>query len=143
MKRSFVILFFAVCFFTSCTSMPKRAPKKVVSGFATYNIDEPGLRAAHADLEFDTRVRVINLNNQQAVIVTITDRIPLDPDWVIHVGKMAGDNIGMSKADVTPIKIEVLGRPKYPRRRPAVSPPAESLDITGMTDSPGSGAVPF
>jgi rare lipoprotein A len=143
MKKSFVILFFVVCFFTSCISTPNRAPKKVLSGFATYNIDEPGLRAAHADLEFDTRVRVINLNNQQAVIVTITDRIPFDPDWVIHVGKMAGDNIGMSKADVTPIKIEVLGRPKYPRHQPAVSPSVESLDITDLTDSPGSETASF
>jgi rare lipoprotein A len=143
MKKFFVILFFAVCFFMSCISMPKRAPKQTVSGFATYNTDEPGLKAAHADLEFDTRVRVINLNNQQAVIVTITERIPLDSERVIHIGKMAGDNIGMSKADVTPIKIEVLGRPKHPRRQSNISPPVRRLDITDLVDSPDSGAVSF
>ncbi|WP_411042079.1 RlpA-like double-psi beta-barrel domain-containing protein [Treponema sp. TIM-1] len=114
--------------------MPTRVPQKISSGFATYNIDEPGLRAAHAELEFDTRVRVTNLNNNQAVIVTITERIPFDPNWIIHIGRMAGDNIGMSKTDVTPVKIEVLGRPKYPRYQSKVSPPEEIPGIIEFTD---------
>ncbi|MDR2069203.1 MAG: hypothetical protein LBP71_04975 [Spirochaetaceae bacterium] len=105
-------------------------------------MEEPGLRAAHAELEFDTRVRVTNLNNQQAVIVTITERIPLDSTWIIHIGKMAGDNIGMSKTDVTPVKIEILGRPKHPRYQPKISLREEISDITELTD-PLFSAVPF
>jgi rare lipoprotein A len=88
-------------------------PKNAISGVATYNDAEPGLKAAHADLEFDTRVRVTNLNNNRAVIVTITERIPGDPYRIIHIGKMAGDNIEMSHTGSTPVAIEVLGRPKH------------------------------
>ncbi|MDR2363045.1 MAG: hypothetical protein LBD65_01330 [Spirochaetaceae bacterium] len=96
--------------------MPKRSEVKMtMSGTATYNEHEPGLNAAHADLEFATRVRVINLNNNYSVIVTITERIPADPDRIIHIGKMAGDNIKMSRTNPTPVVIEVLGRPKHSR----------------------------
>jgi rare lipoprotein A len=136
MKKRFVVLFFIIYFFASCvTLMPKTSSKKASSGFATYNTDEPGLRAAHADLEFDTRVRVTNLNNQQTVIVTITDRIPLDSNWIIHIGKMAGDNIRMSKTDATPVKIEVLGRPKY-SRHPTKTPSEEA--VPGIIDETGA-----
>jgi rare lipoprotein A len=94
--------------------MPKRSePKMTMSGVATYNEHEPGLKAAHADLEFATRVRVINLDNNYSVIVTITERIPSDPNRIIHIGKMAGDNIKMSHTKPTPVVIEVLGRPKH------------------------------
>jgi rare lipoprotein A len=142
MKKIFVVLFLMFCFFSSCITVPKSPPKKMSSGVATYNMEEPGLRAAHAELEFDTRVRVTNLNNQQAVIVTITERIPLDSTWIIHIGKMAGDNIGMSKTDVTPVKIEILGRPKHPRYQPKISLREEISDITELTD-PLFSAVPF
>jgi rare lipoprotein A len=73
-----------------------------------------GLNAAHAELAFDTRVRITNLNTNQAVIVTITQRIPADPERIIQVAWMAADNIGMSPTGTTPVIIEVLGRPRYP-----------------------------
>ncbi|MDR2759674.1 MAG: hypothetical protein LBB78_09880 [Spirochaetaceae bacterium] len=136
MRKNFVVLFFIICFFASCSTIPKSPSEKISSGFATYNIDEPGLKAAHAELEFDTRVRVTNMNNQQAVIVTITERIPFDPDWIIHIGKMAGDNIGISKTDATPVKIEVLGRPKYPRHPVEGFLLEEIPEISGLTDPP-------
>jgi rare lipoprotein A len=102
----------------SCTTVPQWGkPKNAISGTATYNNDEPGLKAAHADLDFATRVRVTNLNNNRAVIVTITERIPADPHRIIHLGKLAGDNIKMSHTSPTPVVIEVLGRPKYSSSR--------------------------
>jgi rare lipoprotein A len=109
MKNKLIVLTLILTFFMSCTTMSK----KTMSGVATYNENEPGLKAAHAKLDFDTRVRVINLNNNRSVIVTITERIPEDPHRIIHIGKMAGDNIEMSQTYPTPVVIEVLGRPKY------------------------------
>jgi rare lipoprotein A len=116
MKNIFIVFsFFLVMFFVSCATISGPPKKKTLSGGATYNADEPGLRAAHAELEFDTRVRVTNLNNNRAVIVTITDRIPNEPERIIHISKMAGDNIEMSHINATPVLIEILGRPKFPR----------------------------
>jgi rare lipoprotein A len=116
MKKGFVFLVALLLLFVSCATTAGTAKKKTESGGATYNADEPGLRAAHAELEFDTRVRVTNLNNNRAVIVTITGRIPPGTGRIIHIGKMAGDNIEMNRLDTTPVLIEVLGRPKFPRR---------------------------
>jgi rare lipoprotein A len=110
-----LLTFFLLALCMSCATLSRPAEKKSSSGEATYNEDEPGLRAAHAEIELDTRVRVTNLNNNRAVIVTITDRIPYEPERIIHIGKMAGDNIEMSRISPTPVLIEVLGRPKYPR----------------------------
>jgi rare lipoprotein A len=116
MKNSLSLLaFFLLALCMSCATISKPVDNKISSGEATYNADEPGLRAAHAEIEFDTRVRITNLNNNRAVIVTITDRIPYEPERIIHIGKLAGDNIEMSRISPTPVLIEVLGRPKYPR----------------------------
>jgi rare lipoprotein A len=115
MKKGFVFLLVLLSFFVSCATTAGTVPKKTESGGATYNADEPGLRAAHAELELDTRVRVTNLNNNRAVIVTITGRIPPEKGRIIHIGKMAGDNIQLDQIETTPVLIEVLGRPKLPR----------------------------
>ncbi|MDR2630226.1 MAG: hypothetical protein LBC60_04820 [Spirochaetaceae bacterium] len=130
MKKRLLILLGGICFFMSCATVPGTNPQKVSSGLATYNTDEPGLKAGHAELDFDTRVRVTNLDNQRAVIVTINERIPVDSTWIIQIGKMAGDNIEISKVTPTPVKIEVLGRPKYPRH-PAASP-VPAVDYESM-----------
>lgn len=116
MKNKLIVLPLILYSFMCCTtaSAPKKSePKMTMSGAATYNDLEPGLKAAHADLEFSTRVRVINLDNNYSVIVTITERIPPDPNRIIHIGRMAGDNIKMSRTTPTPVVIEVLGRPKH------------------------------
>jgi rare lipoprotein A len=113
-RRRLVVFAFSLCVFMSCTTVSQWGrPKNGVPGVATYNAEEPGLRAAHAELELATRVRVTNLNNNRSVIVTITSRIPTDPYRTIHIGRLAGDNIKMSRTSPTPVIIEVLGRPKY------------------------------
>jgi rare lipoprotein A len=104
------------------------AEKKIQAGEATYNPDEPNLRAAHADLEPGTRVRVTNQKNNKAVIVTITGRIPSDLERILHLGKAGADNIEIAQVGTTPVLVEVLGG----RRRsfqPAASPDAK-LDAT-------------
>jgi rare lipoprotein A len=90
------------------------AQKKTQTGNATYNEDEPNLRASHADLEMGTRVRVTNKKNNKAVIVTIAGRIPSDPQWILHIGKAGADNIEIPKAGATPVVLEVLGTRRQP-----------------------------
>jgi rare lipoprotein A len=112
MKRIAALLFAAL------TAIPFCAAQNVSqTGSATYNADEPNLRAAHAELEMGTRVRVTNRNNNKAVIVTISGRIPSDPQWILHVGKAAAENIEIAKVGATPVALEVLGGRRQPSQQ--------------------------
>jgi rare lipoprotein A len=84
---------------------------KIQVGSATYNREEPYLKALHAELELGTRVRVTNRINNRKVIVTVTGRIPRDPERIIHIARGAADNIGLSPTGATPVLIEILGAP--------------------------------
>ncbi|MDR1108044.1 MAG: hypothetical protein LBL19_03310 [Spirochaetaceae bacterium] len=114
MKKKLLVLIGIVCMCMSCTTTPPQSRPRDISGLATYNTYLSGLKAAHAELAFDTRVRITNLNNNRSVIVTITQRIPAESGELIQVSSMAADNIGMSPRGTTPVLIEVLGRPRYP-----------------------------
>jgi rare lipoprotein A len=81
---------------------------KIQVGSATYNQEKPYLEAFHADLELGTRIRVTNRTNNKKVIVTVTGRIPPDPERIIHVARGAADNIGLSPNGTTPVLIEIL-----------------------------------
>ena len=66
------------------------------------------LTACHPTLPFGTLVRVINLRNRKSVIVRITDRGILFPDRVIDLSSGAALRIGMLRAGIAPVKLEVL-----------------------------------
>jgi len=73
--------------------------------------DQNALTAAHLTLPFGTQVRVTNLSNGQSVVVRINDRGPFTGNRVIDISKAAAQRIGMTGAGITPVKLEVLGRP--------------------------------
>ena len=66
------------------------------------------LTACHPTLPFGTLVRVINLRNMRSVVVRINDRGRLDPGRVIDLSSAAADQIGMLRAGVAPVKLEVV-----------------------------------
>ena len=66
------------------------------------------MTACHPTLPFGTLVRVINLRNRKSVIVRITDRGILFPDRVIDLSSAAALKIGMLRAGIAPVKLEVL-----------------------------------
>lgn len=68
------------------------------------------MTACHRTLPFGTLVRVINLHNRKSVVVRINDRGVLFPDRVIDLSSGAADRIGMLRAGVAPVKLEVLAR---------------------------------
>jgi rare lipoprotein A (peptidoglycan hydrolase) len=120
-----ICLLFAVTIFSA-------AEEKKQSGIAVRNEGDRSLKAAHANLAFGTRVRVINQNNHKAVIVTINRRIPAHPERIMQIGTLAADNIGIAQEQTVPVIIEVLGRKKWsekalPDSNPAQRPPANPL----------------
>ena len=66
------------------------------------------MTACHPTLPFGTLVRVINLRNRKSVVVRITDRGVLFPDRVIDLSSGAATKIGMLRAGVAPVRLEVL-----------------------------------
>jgi rare lipoprotein A len=71
------------------------------------------LTAAHYDLPFGTRVRVQNLKNGKKVVVRINDRLPLVTlrrGRIIDLSYKAAQTLGMVRAGVVPVLLEILSR---------------------------------
>ena len=81
--------------------------RKTASG---QRYDMNAMTAAHRSLPFGTKVRVINLNNNKRVIVTINDRGPFVKGRIIDVSKRAAGRLGMRQAGVAKVRVEVLQR---------------------------------
>jgi rare lipoprotein A len=66
------------------------------------------LMAAHRTLPFGTRVRVTNLETQQAVEVQITDRGPKTKEHLIDLSQAAAEQIGLRRRGEVRVRVEVL-----------------------------------
>lgn len=64
--------------------------------------------AAHRTLPFGTRVEVTNLQNNQSVILTITDRGPFIRNRIIDVSRKAAQDLGFIGAGTATVEIKVL-----------------------------------
>jgi|SRR5215470_14917573 len=67
------------------------------------------LTAAHQTLPHGTRVRVVNLTNDRAVVVRINDRGPFVDDRIIDLSYAAAREIDMIGPGTAPVRLEVLG----------------------------------
>lgn len=90
--------------------------KKTSSGeiFDTYK-----LTAAHRSFPFGTRVKVTNLRTRSHVIVRINDRGPMKPERIIDLTLAAAREIGLEKAGVERVRVEVLEWGKAAAKREA------------------------
>lgn len=70
--------------------------------------DPSELTAAHKTLPFNTRVRVTNLTNGRTVVVRINDRGPFKPGRVIDLSRAAAERIGLVRAGIAPVRLELL-----------------------------------
>jgi rare lipoprotein A len=67
------------------------------------------LTAAHRSLPFGTLVQVTNLANGRTVVVVIDDRGPFVRGRVIDLSAAAARRLGMIRAGVVPVRLEVVG----------------------------------
>ncbi len=67
--------------------------------------------AAHKTLPLGTHVRVINMANGKAEVVTITDRGPYIGGRIIDVTVGVAERLGFAARGVVPVKVEVLAKP--------------------------------
>ena len=66
------------------------------------------LMAAHRTLPFGTKVRVTNLETNQAVEVQITDRGPKTKEHLIDLSQAAAERIGLRRRGEIRVRVEVL-----------------------------------
>lgn len=69
--------------------------------------DKNAFTAAHRDLPFGTRVRVVNLKNNRSVEVRINDRGPHRKGRIIDLSHAAARQLGMLKAGVVRVEISL------------------------------------
>lgn len=67
--------------------------------------------AAHRNLPWGTRVKVINLDNGKSVDVRINDRGPFKQGRIIDVSRAAARALGMVRQGIAPVRIEWLSDP--------------------------------
>jgi rare lipoprotein A len=74
--------------------------------------DPRELTAAHRTLPFGTRVRVVRVDDGREVTVRINDRGPHGRrDRIIDLSRAAAERLGMIRAGVIDVRIEVVGLP--------------------------------
>lgn len=66
------------------------------------------LTAAHKTLPFGTKIKVTNLANSKAVVVTVNDRGPYVDGRVIDLSKKAAEELGFTIQGLTDVTIEVI-----------------------------------
>ncbi|MEM0981728.1 MAG: septal ring lytic transglycosylase RlpA family protein, partial [Cyanobacteria bacterium P01_H01_bin.58] len=66
------------------------------------------MTAAHRTLPFGTQIRVTNLRNNRQVTVRVNDRGPFTGGRILDLSAGAARAIGLDRAGVGPVRIEVL-----------------------------------
>jgi rare lipoprotein A len=72
----------------------------------TYDMNS--LTAAHRSLPFNTKVRVVNLENGKSAVVRINDRGPFKDNRVIDVSLAAAKELGLLMPGTANVRLEIL-----------------------------------
>ncbi|MFN0036035.1 MAG: septal ring lytic transglycosylase RlpA family protein [Saprospiraceae bacterium] len=70
---------------------------------------------AHKTLAFGTRLKVTRLDNKKSVIVRVNDRGPFVEGYVVDISRAAAEDVGLIKAGVARVKVEIVGAPSTAR----------------------------
>jgi rare lipoprotein A len=70
--------------------------------------DMHGLTAAHKTLPFNTKVKVVNLENGLSVVVRVNDRGPFKDERVIDLSLEAAKQLGLIAHGTASVRIEIL-----------------------------------
>jgi len=87
---------------------------RVAANGEVYDMEK--LTAAHRTLPFDTWVHVVNISNQKAVDVRITDRGPFVDGRIIDLSHAAARQIELIGPGVTEVRLEILSMPENASR---------------------------
>ena len=91
--------------------------------------DKDALTACHRTLPFGTMVRVVDVTSGKSVVVRINDRGVLSPDRIIDLSSAAAQNLGILRAGVAHVRLEIL---KKVERRVEKPPFLEEAQLSTM-----------
>lgn len=74
--------------------------------------DQNALTAAHPRLPFGAKVRVINVETGQSVVVRINDRGPFVDNRIIDISRRAASELGFLESGVEKVRVEVIALPE-------------------------------
>lgn len=69
--------------------------------------DMKDFTAAHRTLDFGTRVKVVNIDNGRAVVVTINDRGPYVEGRIIDLSKSAAAELGCMRKGICRVILKI------------------------------------
>jgi rare lipoprotein A len=107
--------------------------KETASG-ETFNQNK--LTAAHATLPLGSKAVVTNLETGKSVAVTINDRGPVKKGRKIDLSHAAAQQIGMTKAGVTKVKIETKPRHKPSKKGARQRTKSRATPVVTRADMP-------
>lgn len=70
--------------------------------------DMDAMTAAHKTLPFDTKVKVVNLQNGRHVVVRINDRGPFIKDRIIDLSRRAAQRLGIIQPGTERVGLKIL-----------------------------------
>ena len=76
--------------------------------------DPTAMTAAHRSLPMGTKLKVVNPKNDKSVVVTVNDRGPVPKNRMIDLSGAAAKQLGMTRAGVTKVETEVVGKSELP-----------------------------
>ena len=149
-KKHLAITLLAILL-SSCASLPPPGYRPPREGYVTASwygqefhgrptssgerFDMYGLTCAHKEMDFGTKLRVTNPDNDKSVVVTVNDRGPFIPGRDLDLSYGAAKEIGLTGRGVGEVKIEYLGRDMRYVKRIEFSP---QLDTGAVTIQVGS-----
>lgn len=99
-------------------------------------LNDRSATAAHKTLPLGTKVRVTNVANGKAEVVTINDRGPYTRGRIIDVTVGVAERLGFVARGVVPVKVEVLSMPVSARDRSPKSRIKTKSEATPAKSSP-------
>ena len=72
------------------------------------SFDMKSYTAAHRTLKFGTIVKVLNVDNGRAVVVTINDRGPYVKGRIIDLSKAAAAHLGCMRKGICTVTLEIV-----------------------------------
>ncbi len=91
------------------TYYKKRYNGRRTSSGMIYN--QKKLTAAHPDIPFGTKVKVVNLANNRSVVVTVNDRCPERSFEFIDLSRAAARKLGFLRKGVATVRIIPVEKP--------------------------------
>lgn len=147
LNKYFHLIFLSALLLFSCASLPPAEYYPAREGYITASwygkdfhgrptssgerFDMYGFTAAHKEMDFGTRLRVTNPDNNKSVEVIVNDRGPFVSGRDIDLSYGAAKEIGFDLKGVGKVRIERLGREMRYAKRVEFAPslPAGALTI--------------